>query len=1846
MPTNNDDIVLDSAQQAAMWKELGDQLTGTIKQSMLTGTSSSNPLAMADSLAAMMRAAGTYDIDLIETIEELAADTEVQNELTKFQQGLDGNPNVDISEVGTQLPGMTEPLTGDDGVNGRVILGNEGDLLRYSNYFSDSGVRFGGFVKDAPNRILKFVNTGLGLRLSKTDALKQEWAKTSKVFEQKISSTLDVYNVGPGKLFPRLTTRQIASLPKNAEGLTVFQQKDKAFASIQSQILAEQTSTKGRVRAKDILSKASVGMKGIGSLFGIAQGAVTATVGATHDKDLRLGGGVLGIANGIAGFTGLFNEKIAAKYAAKVTAKAGIAAGVAAGKKAARFIPVAGTIIGVGAGIQNITANSLAADEARRGGNHGRAAMYGVMAALESVTVVLDIVSGVLDFIPGIGTAVSFVIDIVSTIIGLFSDLIGLFTHLVDTRTEEEKLKESFDEYVDSDGFKKFLDTMAESYKTQGYDVFKYSIDSQEAGFDAEADAHNKTKAREVVRNLTEDAKNGLDGLRLAVIDNTWKDNPLTGGMFDDLLQAQKGGSKNLYGYDGDDRLYAAEYGTHSLYGGKGNDYLYAPLGQHKLYGEEGDDTLVGTPGLTRVLDGGPGTDTLIVNNLSTFYHNTAQEIRNAGPHELSFAENSVRGQSSATDAQVIVGRGVYIDLDKKIGGFKVDEAHSLTSADVYDSLAGHTALFTDSAEVSQVQSLFSRNGTHDWGVMSEGQLHPVDTNLWLLTKTSHSGGAETSYLTDGRYLYRAYRSVEQGVEQISFSQSYFKLTDISDSIVSFETQGERNDDLASYGTDSNGNTILKHFHGFGAEAPYLGNGPMYISGGFYAPQNKVEASLYLHFASTELVQDIENVNLNVKGSVTVLGDYKNNIFNIGRDVSDGSTHTPLVINAATQDSGIARQTYLNGRGGDDVFRIERANFSIYSPENYLNSLSINGGEGNDALVISNINFGDNLYILQDKDDAVLQQTINPTTLDGRTNVITLESVESVVLESVGMDIDASRLSNGLSFTVESGSSANIITTDYDDRIRLIDVGSNSNSSFTNTGGDDSLDFSLLKGTTGINVNLENGTISGPFTGTVTGIDSVMGSRNSDIVSGNENENTLIAFGDTDYIFGEGGSDQLFAQRGQHYLDGGEGSDAYTIDGPIITEQIAINVSMPVNSIESSALNGTWSNGQLVIDVLGASRDELQLMTSSLQFIDSSGNPVVTKGSISVVNNKLVYNPGNDFNTLERHDVETLYLQYQSSGSFAEIDDSGLSPDVLRTGGFTSINDIHFDIEALSNNLQVKDAQGNLVFVDFGFGEALAAGLTSISALASDFAKRFTQWALTDTDIVLDSNEIFDLVNDGLAYKVTESGSSPWDKYLQGAGSVNANGELEGGSGDDTIVLDDGSIYLSKTGDGNDTVIANELLQGSSAGYFYVQLGGGDNVIIVGDQPKEVYVYKLTSQTLNDNNTLVFDDLTPDQITTTFSNFAQRFSVGNNEIVALGGTNIFNAFSTFAFKGDDRTIIIDGNDIITQLNAGANYDYVKFLNADEEQGLHLTSYNQSQLNLDVKRGTEGLVIDLKVQGNTVYTVNISNTELVTATAIDLGAIAISIATDLSAGIEFSNTTLEMHDVGEYFINLLQDNSRHTLGSGLSLVDEGDAGYADEIQYITNLDPRKDVAILDASFEQWGTPNWTGSSFGQESSSSAFEVLDGDYSLVIGQGGSASQTLAATFDTTVDYQLSVDIGSSSLVLPSGASFKVWAGATQIAAVEFTASEIAAMGRNSWQSLTVDIDGGAHAAANGGALRVELINTSNDNNRTFSVDNVQLTKLIGAMATFDHDAGTGGSGGQESPYTLQPVLAAAV
>ncbi|MGB0894056.1 MAG: calcium-binding protein [Parashewanella sp.] len=342
------------------------------------------------------------------------------------------------------------------------------------------------------------------------------------------------------------------------------------------------------------------GFGAVSSGLGFYAAAQKAAEGNQQAADVRYAGAALGTAKLTYGIYRFIGSKIASHVSndvakAFLNPKTALQAGqnaTAGATHAARFVSAVGAVLAISVGAHSLAKNAIAADNARKEGQHGQAAILGVQAALDGISIVLDAASFVLDFVPIIGTIISAVLDVINVGVGLLNTAIGF---LIPLATDAGA---SFQTFLKSDAFKAQYDKLVQDLTAQGYDSLEYSIDGKSAGIDQDAKGTNLRALRqEFITNLSHAAPHLIKNI--AKIDNTSVGNLIEGGAGNDLLQGRAGND--------------------ILRGGAGNDIIDGGAGADILEGGDGDDRLISEIGIDIRADGGAGDDTLVADQLPDF---------------------------------------------------------------------------------------------------------------------------------------------------------------------------------------------------------------------------------------------------------------------------------------------------------------------------------------------------------------------------------------------------------------------------------------------------------------------------------------------------------------------------------------------------------------------------------------------------------------------------------------------------------------------------------------------------------------------------------------------------------------------------------------------------------------------------------------------------------------------------------------------------------------------------------------------------------------------------------------------------------------------------------------------------------------------------------------------------------------------------------------------------------------------------------------------------------------------------------------------------------------------------
>lgn len=1454
-----------------------------------------------------------------------------------------------------------------------------------------------------------------------------------------------------------------------------------------------------------------------------------------------------------------------------------------AAKSFAKIAPGIGDMLAIGMSSISLAKNAISADQARKSGNTGRTAVYGTMAALDGVNVVLNSVALALEFVPGAGTALSFAVNMVSVAVEFIKSTIERFASLFDNRSEAEKVNEKFTQLVESDAFKKHVDVLADDFKKQGYDIFEYVTDSKSTGVKGSDSAHNKIPVKKVLRLLSDGMfKKSFDKLKKAYVDTSYKDGDYHGLNGDDLIQILGGGNRNLYGEGGDDIIIDAK-GNSKLDGGKGNDYLDGGAGVDKFYGGDGDDVVKFQPAIDKSADGGAGKDTLKVN-----FGN--------GDH-ISLRSGQMQHQLG----------GVHLDLENKQAGVGLGKDSIVDTAKHSVSAPSNlTSYFTGSDGVkasAQLESLMSR-GSSSIGNYADLVKAAKGHQLWQLANT----GNGVRYYTDGERIYKqnADGSVHQG---------QFSIKGISDSVVSWS--GDHRTANVSNG-------------------------------------NEVEALLYLSFSSTDWVKNFENGDVKLSGSslANIYGDSQDNMIRIG-------------------SGGFAA---VDTRDGNDTIVLEADSLRVNDfNNNFIYRNAIQGGDGYDSLVLKNINTNNTpyhnkyhaYYLVDHRHKSLRKFGDNAGHSYGHKNyrMVAVDGIESVVLDDSAASgvrgattLDASALGTGMTYITNLERQADIVTSKHDDKVKVNSAADGSQ--FRSSGGQDILDFGgYQKGA--VKVNLENGQIHGSLTGLVHNFDNVFASRYSgDVLTGSSRSNTLVAQGGSDTLFGMGGDDHLVSRQGTHTLIGGEGSDLYTVMGPVNSGSVSIVAQADSKGkvtimVDFGQGMKNLQPGKHNLNVLGVDKSTLTLL-SGLTLQDSAGKDVSNNGLISVVDNQLVVNTQGHFSNLKANEKVQLSAGYESAGSVTRIDESGIN-NVLRLGGIKDINDIQFALDK-DNNLVIKNKQGQDVIVDVQFGREFSAGKTTLAELSSNFVKRFPQINLLSTQKSLDmaqfNTKLSIFVNSLKGHELAVN-----DRIIQ---SQSKQSTINSKLGDDIIVADGfagNKVDRIDAGAGDDIILANRKWKGLTSNdnplSTTIVAGAGSDTVVLGDDSRSIFVDFTTGAQEGDKDTLVLNYA--DMKGIVFMSSDNRLS---DVTIVSRKTNrsslIKGMPAKLAIKANGNTYITDNaaqiSDILTGKTPFSPSGFTRYLDKDGNPSLNLESVNSNGLRVWMGSTKDGLHIRLQGNNNrTLATFDFSN---INHSNINKTRLIKGIAANTQGSLKFGDKTLTGKEVHSYLQALLSDSSKVHLEPGLTLTDKQIVVE----QPVKDKGKEEQIRITNASFEH-GSYRYVQDWFQRgEAGVAPFteyhkENGHGSKALYLAGGESVTQTLHhEIIDTSADYKLKLNI-ASYVGIKSTLSIRLLAGHTVVGAVNFSPKQYTDSVWGSWKELEMHIDGSnlKGTADENQKLSIQIVQGKNavpsqGGTPITAFDNVRLSKLTGAMATFGKDAiSVDGSSTRGTTYTFKSLIA---
>ncbi|MES9910239.1 MAG: DUF4347 domain-containing protein, partial [Candidatus Thiodiazotropha sp.] len=355
---------------------------------------------------------------------------------------------------------------------------------------------------------------------------------------------------------------------------------------------------------------------------------------------------------------------------------------------------------------------------------------------------------------------------------------------------------------------------------------------------------------------------------------------------------------------------------------------------------------------------------------------------------------------------------------------------------------------------------------------------------------------------------------------------------------------------------------------------------------------------------------------------------------------------------------------------------------------------------------------------------------------------------------------------------------------------------------------------------------------------------------------------------------------------------------------------------------------------------------------------------------------------------------------------------------------------------------------------------------------------------------------------------------------------------------------------------------------------------------------------------------------------------------GSFENTSTGWTDVSGAGWDFELSGNHGVIATDGSYYIDMTPDGVNFSII------EQAVAGLTNGTTYQLSFDAGLTGDGDgLLHVYWNGALLETIDPTSNTLQSYTY------------NVVAGSGDATNTLRFDEDGPNTIRTTAlDNVRmyEVLSCGGDTID---GGAGDDILIGDGIGgsgtTSQPVTIDDAGFEDppladggwtytlpaaWFDLHGYGEAFIGNPDTSVFssETPEGENALFIPEDNQIFQTLASSFDSSKDYELSLKLGNP-LIAGSGDgntySIQLYAGGTLIGSA--TGTEPAT---DSWTDINISVDGDAYAAADGTALKIVLTNTSSYSGNVyyFGVDDIQLNEITASATMPGDDTLTGGAG----------------
>ncbi len=344
-------------------------------------------------------------------------------------------------------------------------------------------------------------------------------------------------------------------------------------------------------------------------------------------------------------------------------------------------------------------------------------------------------------------------------------------------------------------------------------------------------------------------------------------------------------------------------------------------------------------------------------------------------------------------------------------------------------------------------------------------------------------------------------------------------------------------------------------------------------------------------------------------------------------------------------------------------------------------------------------------------------------------------------------------------------------------------------------------------------------------------------------IIGSGKENLLMAVGGETTIDAKDGDDTLVSTRGRHELIGGPGADTFVLHGPDVKDFLTISIlkENDGNTIRcKTTIYGEWieAEGRLYIDLLR--HDHADVLLKTVDIIPAQGDEGKNLGTISkdTANRKIIFEPGSNFNFLEKNKAKTIRITYTTTGSMASIKEQDYGNE-LRFESIKSLS--HLSASIANDNLvfMEKSNPPQTVLIDHEWSNKFKTGWTSVSDLIIDFVQRFPSILFRENERQFNRatpKDITEFLSKQLEHIVTDLGRD-YDTVLDSACLPrNVGDEIYVGNGQNIVVAKTkGKTYTIGSKSSGSIIVANNFTEG----FGDVTIRGGEdpsshNTVVVG----------------------------------------------------------------------------------------------------------------------------------------------------------------------------------------------------------------------------------------------------------------------------------------------------------------------------------------------------------------------------------------------------------------------------